>query len=178
MYDATVQRRRKHHLSDEFFEGQYHIVYLTVCTANRGRWLEDPEFAMIVRDEILKLHSNHPVIGYCIMPDHIHLLACNAGSKVGTIMNGFKGRVSRQVRGERPALEVWQGGYWDHIVRRSEGLYKVLQYILLNPVRAGLVENWWDHEWLGAPLLGEVGPDLFTLASPEDIIWRDLLLEE
>ncbi len=71
---------------------------------------------MIVRDEILKLHSDRPVIGYCIMPDHIHLLLCNAGSKLGTIMNGFKGRTSRQVRETRPGLEVWQEGYWDHIV--------------------------------------------------------------
>jgi len=178
MHHATVQRRRKHHLPDEFYDGQNHVLYLTFCTANRGRWLEDPELAVISRDEILKLHSNHPVIGYCIMPDHIHLLLCNAGSKLGTIMNGFKGRTSRQVRETRPGLKVWQEGYWDHIVRREEGLYKVLQYILLNPVRAGLVEYWWDHEWLGAPLLGEVGPDLFTLASPEDIMWRDLLLEE
>jgi len=178
MYDATVQRRRKHHLPDEFFEGQYHVVYLTVCTANRGRWLGDPELAMIPRDEILKLHGTHPVIGYCIMPDHVHILLCNAGSNLGTIVNGFKGRTSRHVRNTRPGLEVWQGGYWDHIVRREEGLYKVLQYILLNPVRAGLVDNWWDYPLLGAPLLGEVGPELFSLASPEDIMWRELLGEE
>jgi REP element-mobilizing transposase RayT len=129
MYDATVQRRRKHHLHDDVYDGQYHVVYLTVCTANRGRWLEDPELAVIARDEILKTHGDHPVIGYCIMPDHIHLLLCNAGSKLGTIMNRFKGRTSRQVRGRRPGLEMWQEGYWDHIVRREEGLYKVLQYI-------------------------------------------------
>ena len=93
-------------------------------------------------------------------------------------MNAFKGRISRQVRSARPGLVVWQRGYWDHIVRREEGLYKVLQYILLNPVRAGLVDSWWDYPWLGAPLLGDVGPDFFSLASPEDIVWRDLLVEE
>jgi REP element-mobilizing transposase RayT len=175
MYDAPVQRRKQHHLPDEFFEGQYHVVYLTVCTANRGRWLEDPDLALIVRDEILKLHRDHPVIGYCIMPDHIHLLACNAGSKIGTIMNGFKGRISRQGRSQRPGLEIWHGGYWDHIVRRNEGLYKVLQYIFLNPVRAELIDDWWDYPWLGAPMHGEIGPDFFGLASPEDIMWRELL---
>jgi REP element-mobilizing transposase RayT len=178
VYDATVQRRKKHHLPDEVYDGQNHVVYLTVCAASRGRWLEDAELAVLARDEILKLHPAHPVIGFCIMPDHIHILLCNAGSKLGPIMNGFKGRISRQVRSERPGLEVWQEGYWDHIVRKEEGLYKVLQYILLNPVRAELVDSWWDYPWLGAPLMGEVGPDFFSLASPEDIVWRDLLVEK
>jgi REP element-mobilizing transposase RayT len=178
MYDAAVQRRRNHHLSDEVFDGQNHVVSLTVCTAGRGRWLEDPELAAIVRDEILKLHSDRPVLGYCIMPDHIHLLICNAGSTLVKITNAFKGRVSRQARQKHPRLEVWMSGYWDHIVRREEGLYKVLQYILLNPVRAGLVDKWWEYSWLGAPFLGEVGPDFFGHASPEDIMWRDVLRVE
>ena len=175
MYDAAMQRRKKHHLPKEVYDGQNHVVYLTVCTANRHRWLEDPKLASMVRGEIVKLHRDHPVIGYCVMPDHVHLLLCNSGCVLGTIMNGFKGRISRKVRTSRPKLEVWQKDYWDHIVRREEGLYKVLQYILLNPVRSGLVDQWWEYEWLGTPLLGDVGPDFYTFAAPEDIVWRDLL---
>ena len=90
-------------------------------------------------------------------------------------MNGFKGRTSRKVREQRAGLKVWQQGYWDHVVRREEGLYSTLQYIFLNPVRADLVGNWWDYEWLGAPLLGNVGKDLFSCISPEDIVWRGLI---
>ena len=178
MYDATVQRRRKHHLIGAVFDKQNHVVSLTVSTAGRGRWLANPELAAIARDEILKLHSDHPVLGFCIMPDHIHLLLCNAGSTLGMIMNAFKGCVSRQVRQMQPKLDPWMSGYWDHIVRREEGLYKVLRYILLNPVRAGLVDDWWDFPWLGSPLMGEVGPDFFGRASPEDIMWRDVLRVE
>ena len=170
-----MQRRRKHHLSDEFFDKEHHVVSLTVCTCGRGRWLANPNFAVMARDEILGLHRDHPVIGYCIMPDHVHMMLCNTGSTLGAIMNRFKGRMSRQVRELQPGLDVWQSSYWDHIVRRTEGLYSTLQYILLNPVRAGLADNWWDYEWLGAPLLGEVGPDFFGIAAPEDIVWRDLL---
>ena len=170
-----MQRRRKHHLPDEVFNRKNYIVSLTICTADRGRWLEDPELGVVVRDEILKLHRDHPVLGYCIMPDHIHLLLCNAGSTLGKITNAFKGRVSRKVRRVRPELEVWMLSYWDHIVRMEEGLYTVLQYILLNPVRAGLVEDWWDYAWLGSPVLGEVGPDFFSFSSPEDIVWSELL---
>ncbi|MCG6949795.1 MAG: transposase [Acidobacteria bacterium] len=173
-----MKRQRRHHLPEEVYDGNNHVVYLTTCTANHGRWLREPDLAAIARDEILMLHGAYPVIGYCIMPDHIHMLLGNAGSKLGSIMNRFKGRTSRRVRGVRRGLEVWQAGYWDHIVRREEGLYKVLQYILLNPVRAELVDDWWDYPWLGAPLLGDVGPDLFDVLSPEDLVWRELLADE
>jgi len=54
----------------------------------------------------------------------------------------------------------------------------VLQYILLNHVRAGLSEYWWEYAWLGAPLLGEVGPELFSHVAAEDIVLRDLLAVE
>ena len=109
------------------------------------------------------------------MPDHLHLLLCNAGQIPGKMMNRFKGRTSRKIRAVHPGLEVWQSGYWDHVVSRKEGLYTVLLYIFLNPVRKGLVENWWDYPWLGSPILGEVGPQTFSLAAPEDIMWRELL---
>ena len=91
-------------------------------------------------------------------------------------MNLFKGRMSRRVRQIRPDLDqVWQASYWDHIVRREEGLYKVLQYILMNPVRAGLVEDWWTFPWLGSPMLGPIGPDFFGDVDAENIVWSEIL---
>jgi REP element-mobilizing transposase RayT len=170
-----MRRRRKHHLAAEVFEGQNHIVTLTLCTARRVRWLARPAIAAIAREEVLALHDAHPIIGFCIMPDHVHLLMANSGATLGTIVGRFKARTSLQVHRLESDLELWQDDYWDHIVRREEGLYKVLQYILLNPVRAGLVANWWEYGWSGSPLLGDTGPQFFTYASPEDIVWRDLL---
>ena len=175
VYDSKMQHRRKHRLPTEVFEGQHHIVSVTVCTASRGQWAADPSLAVVIREEILALHEAYPIVGFCVMPDHAHVLLCNAGSTLGKIMNGFKGRTSRRVRQRKPGLDVWQPGYWDHVVRKEEGLYSTLRYIFLNPVRAGLIKQWWDYEWLGSPLLGDVGQDLFDCVSPEDIVWRDLV---
>ena len=175
MYHSGMQRRKRHHLSDEVFTGQNHIVSLTICTADRGRWLARHDLAAIVQADILGLHEDHPVVGYCIMPDHLHLLMGNSGSTLGSIVRGIKGRTSRRIHRIEPGLSLWQADYWDHIVRRAEGLYSVLQYILMNPVRAGIVNNWWDYEWSGSPLAGRLGPEFFSSAAPEDILWRDLL---
>jgi REP element-mobilizing transposase RayT len=170
-----VQRRKTHHLPDETYVGNHFVVFITVCTADRGRWLANPTLASLVRDEILRIHTEHPVLAYCLMPDHFHLLLCNSGKSLARIINLLKGRVSRRVRKLEPDLSPWQSGYWDHIVRRDEGLYKTVKYIFLNPVRSGIVSRWWDYQWLGSPMIGEVGPDFFTRARPEDIAWREIL---
>jgi len=170
-----MPRRRKHHLPDRVFEGQRCVVSVTICTADRGRWLGEPELAELVSQEVLRVHHDHPVLGYCIMPDHIHLVVCNAEAPSSRIVGRFKGRISRRVHETHPELDLWQQGYWDHIVRRNEGLYAVLRYVLLNPVRKNLVQDWWDYRWLGSPMIGRVGPDFFGTASAEDIMWSEIL---
>jgi len=158
------------------FIGQRHVVSITTCTADRDRWLAEKPLAEIVREEVLRIHGDHPMLGYCLMPDHLHLLLCNAEVPVSRIMNLLKGRASRRIRqfgweGVKP----WLPSYWDHIVRRQEGLYTVLQYIFTNPVRARLVKDWWEYPWLGSPMIGPVGPDFFGTAAPEDIMWSETL---
>ncbi len=167
--------RRKHHLSDDVFVGNRYVVSITICTSDHGRWLAEEELAEIVRDEVMRIHEDHPVLGYCLMPDHVHLLLCNAEVAVSRIMNLFKGRASYGIRKIRPGLAVWHPSYWDHILRRQEGLYGVLQYVFMNPVRAGLVERWWQYPWLGSPMIGPVGPEFFGTAEPEDIVWSEIL---
>ncbi len=41
---------------------------------------------------------------------------------------------------------LWQSESYDHIVRNGKEYSRIINYILLNPVKAGLVENWQDWE--------------------------------
>jgi REP element-mobilizing transposase RayT len=48
---------------------------------------------------------------------------------------------------------IWQDGYHDHALRSEENLQDAARYIVMNPVRAGLVESireypLWDAKWL------------------------------
>ena len=53
---------------------------------------------------------------------------------------------------------AWQTGFFDHIIRKEEGLVHVARYILHNPVRKGLVEYWQDY-----PFKGSIGCQLEDL---------------
>ncbi|MDZ7623878.1 MAG: hypothetical protein U5J96_05445 [Ignavibacteriaceae bacterium] len=44
----------------------------------------------------------------------------------------------------------WQKDYYDHILRKEEDLETLIKYILNNPVRIGLVENWKLYKFKGS----------------------------
>ena len=85
------------------------------------------------------------------MPDHAHLLVEGLSDKsnLRRFVNSAKqhsGYAHGQARRER----LWQGGYYDRVLRPSEDPKWVARYILENPVRAGLVESPQDYDFLGS----------------------------
>ena len=92
---------------------------------------------------------------YVIMPNHAHALArplAPADEPLEMITRRWKGASSRginEVRGESGSL--WFGESHDRIVRDAEHLYRCVQYIGRNPIKAGLAEGsyarWISPEW-------------------------------
>ena len=91
-----------------------------------------------------------------VMPDHVHLIFTPYDASSPSVLLGrMKGRSSYEANkllGRRGVL--WQQESFDRIVRCDENLNKKREYILNNPVRAGLVERWQDYPWLWTPWSG------------------------
>jgi putative transposase len=88
------------------------------------------------------------LIADCYMPDHLHLLleGLVGASDFCRFMKDAKQRTSFhaiRLGGGR----LWQDGYHDRIVRQDEDLAVYVDYILQNPVRAGLVERAEDYPY-------------------------------
>jgi REP element-mobilizing transposase RayT len=62
----------------------------------------------------------------------------------------FKRYTARMVKNEFKIQQLWQRDFHDHIIRRKESLIQKAEYIVNNPVREGIVEEWEDypHSWL------------------------------
>jgi REP-associated tyrosine transposase len=93
------------------------------------------------------------VIADCYMPDHLHLLleGLVGASDFRRFMKDAKQRTSFhaiRLGGGR----LWQDGYHDRIVRQDEDLSAYVDYILQNPVRAGLVERAEDYPYASTRL--------------------------
>ncbi len=92
---------------------------------------------------------------FCLMPDHLHLvLSCpRRGGSLSEVMREFKSLTTRAARALGVTGPLWQRGFYDHIARSEEDLRAACEYILNNPVRAGLAAD--PHEW---PYSGMLSP--------------------
>jgi REP element-mobilizing transposase RayT len=80
-----------------------------------------------------------------VMPDHLHLLTTFPEELAPTV-RAWKHWTARYI-GIR-----WQRDFFDHRLRRDEKYNETAEYVLHNPVRAGLVDDWqkWPHVWMAA----------------------------
>jgi REP element-mobilizing transposase RayT len=149
MPKAFYRRRLPHLQCDD----KPHFV--TFCT--HDRWMLPEQ----IRDIVLGccLHDNGEKFDLCVavvMPDHVHMIftpwvnedAMEVYS-LGEIMDAVKGASSHKVN---KALcrrgKVWQTESFDHVLRCSENVDAKTEYVLENPVRAGLVRRWEQYPWL------------------------------
>jgi putative transposase len=89
---------------------------------------------------------------YCIMPNHVHLVVTlpeNAPPLIKTLqlLKGYSSFQANKLLGLNGAF--WQAESYDHVVRPGE-LNRIISYVLENPVKAGLVDEWkkWPYSYL------------------------------
>ena len=86
------------------------------------------------------------------MPDHVHLLVAgtSADSAFLSFMTLMRQRTTLAYRALRDAL-LWQDGYFDRVLNPVEDTRDTVDYIRLNPVKAGLVNRPEDYPFTFLP---------------------------
>ena len=170
-------RRKPVRLFEAAYTRSGALALLTTCTASRHRIFEDPKRADLVVQEIGSLHGeNWRILGFCVMPDHVHILALNIQGSLLDLMRLFKGRTAKGLRGD-VAGPLWQRAFHDHLLRRNEEIHQTLLYMFENPVRAGLVETWTEFQWCGSFQWAEIDPEFFSV-RPENVRWDEVFRTE
>lgn len=87
------------------------------------------------------------VLGYVVMPEHVHLLVSEPErAQLSTAIQALKQSVARRLvlRREEP---FWQARYYDFNVRSNRKRIEKLRYIHRNSVARGLVAKPEDRQW-------------------------------
>jgi REP element-mobilizing transposase RayT len=149
---ALSVRGHPHRLNPAAYHG-YRAYSLTICTHNRIRpFTDDATVAMTVLQILRVAADQHvEVLAYCVMPDHIHaiVIAHAETSNLERFVRVAKqrsGYAFRQVTGRR----LWQESYFDRTVRNVQELPSLVEYMIRNPVRAGLVGDPADYAYWGS----------------------------
>jgi putative transposase len=126
--------------------------FVTICTADRIPYFRSPRLARWNLDVLGKTAAAHSFTlrAFCLMPEHLHLLA-QGNSRTADLLSfieSFKHKTSFYFF-EKTGKTLWQISFFDHILRTAEDLSETSEYILLNPVRAGLAKRPEDYPFCG-----------------------------
>ena len=125
-------------------------IHVTMC-ANRDKPFTDDVVAAMICENVEFYCRNlaYRLYGYCLMPDHLHVLLSPAESDkpMSHWLDVFKSYTTHCWMKSSHRAPLWQPSANDHVCRTGETAETVLAYIVNNPVRAGLVDCWQDWRW-------------------------------
>lgn len=130
------------------------------------RWLRRPKVASKVEGILLYRHRvDYDLYAWCIMPDHVHLVLLPLNQRpLSSILHRIKSYSANQCN----ALLSRTGAFWreethDSVLYSDQEREAAVEYLVLNPVRAGLCERAEDWRWSSAGyrarlVSGQLGP--------------------
>ncbi len=117
-------------------------------------FLQDSRISQMISNALQHFNgSRYTLHSYVIMSNHIHVLVTPMGNHtLSEITHSWKSFTATEANKllERPRKDFWQRESYDHLVRDEEDYGRILEYIRMNPVQAGLckVPEEWQYLWL------------------------------
>jgi putative transposase len=138
---------------DYFGSYNYHI---SIHCAENASFSGDWDFSNNL-DVLRKTAAYHSfnVLTYCFMPNHLHLLLEGGEhSNLGRFIKVYK-QVTAFYYKKKTGMRLWQRSYYDRLLRKDIFALDVIKYILDNPVRWQLVEEFFEYPYLGSFVFSE-----------------------
>ena len=129
-------------------------------------WLKEEPIANIIYESIIyRDKKKYDLHCFTIMPNHVHVVFSIEDVNVGRIadstarnsVSGYRVTKILQDLKKFTAIEsnkilkrsgqFWQNESYDHVIRNSTEYRNVINYVINNPVKAGLVDNAENWKW-------------------------------
>jgi putative transposase len=151
-----MKPRREHQkpmrLKDFSYRGHYRY-FITIRSHDfKHRFVNGDVVGKLI--DILKhtaVQDGFSVWAYCFMPDHLHLLieGKNGSADMKVFVTLFKQETAywfKSIYG----VQLWEANYYDHVLRNDEATTAVTRYIIQNPARKGIVEDYSKYPYSGS----------------------------
>lgn len=163
-----MQKQSFHGRFVKFAEGHH---FVTLIINNRKRIFGDETLATLAQNTLTFYHKrgDYDLLGYVIMPDHIHFV-CNTSKSISELVRDIKKYIARKMveylSRNNPMLldtfglpsplkrkhtyQVWQQDFYDFNILSEDKLFEKLVYIYENPVRKGLCKEILEYKFSDA----------------------------
>ncbi|MEZ9911037.1 transposase, partial [Vibrio sp. 10N.261.51.A3] len=137
----------------EYAGALYHVT--SRGNARQPIYLEEQDFELFI--EVLSGTSerfNWVVHSYCLMTNHYHLLVETPDGNLSKGMRQLNGVYTQKFNRKHNRVgHLYQGRFKAILVDKDAYLLEVGRYILLNPVRANIVDTPNEYEWSSWPFV-------------------------
>ena len=165
-----MSRLRRLVLFDRFF-------FISCRLLPRRRLLSTSEFACLAR-VIAERRRKHGffLTAWVLLPDHWHAIFFpRQPLTISEVMESIKvGSTLRINAGRKESGQLWQPRFFDHALRTVKEYHEKVEYIHLNPVKAGLVSR--PEEWAWSSVHDYTGSVVRPVATPSGLCVDRVLL--
>ncbi len=119
------------------------------------KYLSNPQVADLVSGSLHYRDGKvYDLEAFCIMSNHVHLVCApleesegkyHSLSKIMHSLKRFTAYEANQILARDGTF--WQHENYDHYVRDEAELERIIKYVIYNPVKAGLVDDWTKWKW-------------------------------
>ncbi len=150
----SIPLEEKPKFIDDYKRDYFEYFDLNINNSKNSIDLTDSFISQILKDTIhFYDDKKYDLIAYCIMPNHVHMILCplikdtDQFYSLSEIMFSIKKFSSNKIKKNET---IWNREYYDHLIRSDIDLDYQLNYLIQNPVKAKLVDNWedWKHTYV------------------------------
>ncbi|HKO81999.1 MAG TPA: hypothetical protein VJU78_16445 [Chitinophagaceae bacterium] len=139
--------------SKELIRQKYFFAFENELEKNRNEphWLSNDTVAdVVIKSLFFNNNILYTLFAACIMSNHVHILIRilpGAPSLNIILQNHKKFTAVQSNKFLHRSGSFWAEESFDTIIRNNEHFYNTIYYIIQNPVKAGLIKNWYDWKW-------------------------------
>jgi len=126
----------------------YHI--LARGNGKQKVFLEQNDFLVCIK-KLREYKQEHGFLlyGYCLMPNHIHLIGEPiVPENLSKFMHAFLRSYTAYFNNRYARVgHLWQGRFKSKVINKDGYLINCVNYIEFNPLRAGLVKSAAEYQW-------------------------------
>jgi len=145
-------REKSHRLPSHFYKGETRITF-TLCVKDKENLFTNYSVVNKFIEYLDKAMKKYDCKNwaYIFMPNHTHIVleGNSIDADLWKTIVCFKQKTGFWLLKNNLSFR-WQKDFYDYIHRADGDLKKHIAYILENPVRNGLVNNWEDYPFKGS----------------------------
>jgi putative transposase len=148
--------------------------FITFCCEQRRAVFREPECCEWFLRNLAATSGGRAIAvhAFCLMPDHIHLLAqgLEPSSDLLKFLKSLKQKTGFEYK-QKKGVQLWQKKSYDRILRSEDSPDSVAWYIWMNPVRGGICGSPREYAWSGS--LTGAGPHAAPLTEYWTPPWKN-----